>query len=267
MVRPWLPVIWLLLCWLAQAAPAAWAADPWYADKARGWFWKEQPPPPPQKPPKQQVEISPPTKPAAPAKPSATQELAGVKAGLEEAKAEAILRPTPANLAHYLTLQEQTMNQAMLFTDMWQRVRWGNPVLDYAFAHPTAAGGVRLERELTRAEQKSALQAVARNNGVLFFFKRGCPYCVEQGRILQTLTQTYGITVLAVSLDGSATPYFPAAKPDNGIAARLGVQDAPAMFIVNPDTQETLPLGYGIVPVDEIESRIRRLVLMPPGVY
>jgi hypothetical protein len=39
------------------------------------------------------------------------------------------------------------------------------------------------------------------------------------------------------------------------------------MFIVNPNTQETLPLGYGVVPIDEIETRIRRMVMMQPGVY
>ncbi|MDQ5767915.1 conjugal transfer protein TraF [Thiothrix subterranea] len=259
----------LLLMLLLNLAPYpanAWATDAWYSDKERGWFWKEAPPPPP-KPPTQPPDALPAAATPAPKPVTAAQEMAALKAGLEEAKAEAILRPTPANVAHYLALQERTMNQAMLFTDMWQRVRWANPALDYAFVHPTAAGGVRIEREMTREEQKNVLNAVAQDNGIVFFFKRDCPYCQEQARILQALVQTHGISVLAVSLDGASSPYFPAAKPDNGIAARMGVQDAPAMFIVNPDTQETLPLGYGVVPMDEIESRIRRLVMMPPGVY
>ncbi|MDD5394995.1 MAG: conjugal transfer protein TraF [Thiothrix sp.] len=248
---------------LAVAAPA-WAADPWYGDKARGWFWKEMPPPPAPKPAigKDKTTQAPP-----PARKTATEEMAEVRAGLEEAKNEAILRPTPGSLSKYLALQDQTMDKAMLFTDMWQRVRWANPALDYAFTHPTAAGGVRVEREMTRAEQKAALRVVAKDNGLFFFFKGNCPYCTEQGRILQALVKEYQITVMAVSLDGSSNPDFPNAKPDNGIAAKMGVQDAPAMFIVNPNTQETLPLGYGVVPIDEIETRIRRMVMMQPGVY
>jgi conjugal transfer pilus assembly protein TraF len=255
---------------LALSVPT-WAADPWYGDKARGWFWKEMPPPPPPAPKKQAekpVVVVGQASPADAPKPkTATEEMADMRSGLEEAKNEAILRPTPASLANYLAMQDKSMNQAMLFTDMWQRVRWANPTLDYAFVHPTAAGGVRVEREMTRAEQKAAVKEVAKDNGLFFFFKKSCPFCDEQGRILQALVQEYQITVMAVSLDGSSNPYFPNAKPDNGIAAKMGVQDAPAMFIVNPNTQETLPLGYGVVPIDEIETRIRRMVMMQPGVY
>lgn len=260
----------LLAFFLGVAAiKLCWAADPWYEDKARGWFWKEMPPQPPARPPvKEEKNTS--TIPAmpVPAKPkTATEAMEAMRAKLEEAKNEAILRPTPASLADYLALQDQTMGQAMLFTDMWQRVRWANPALDYAFTHPTAAGGVRVERDMTRSEQKTAVEAVAKDNGLFFFFKANCPFCDEQGRILQALAEEYRMTVVAVSLDGSTNPYFPQAKPDNGITARMGVQDAPAMFIVNPDTREAVPLGYGVVPVDEIETRIRRLLLMQPGVY
>lgn len=258
------------LCWLATLAvwlPPAHAADPWYGDKERGWFWKEQPPPPPKPPQPQEVKPVVATPPASTEPPTATAEMAALKARLEEAKNAAILRPTPPNVATYLAMQEQAMDSAMLFTDMAQRVRWADPTLDYSFTHPTAAGGVRVDRQLTRAEEKATLTAVAKENGIFFFFKQNCPFCVEQGRILQALREAYPITVMAVSLDGATNPYFPDAKPDNGIAARMGVQDAPAMFIVNPQTQASLPLGYGVVPLDEIESRIRRLVTQPPGVY
>lgn len=257
-----------LLATLAVWLPHAHAADPWYADKQRGWFWKEAPPPPPNppQPPEVQPVVAVPP-PASTQPPTATEEMAARKARLEEAKNAAILRPTPDNVAKYLAMQEQTMDTAMLFTDMAQRVRWADPTLDYAFTHPTAAGGVRVDRQLTRAEEKATLTAVAKENGIFFFFKQNCPFCVEQGRILQALREAYPITVMAVSLDGATNPYFPDAKPDNGIAARMGVQDAPAMFIVNPQTQASLPLGYGVVPLDEIESRIRRLVTQPPGVY
>ena len=247
------------------------AAAQWYGDKERGWFWREEPPQPVVPEPEPKAVTLPaivPVPAPAPFKPTtATAAMEAVRAELEEAKNAAILTPTPDNVAKYLTLQEQTMNQAMLFTDMWQRVRWANPALDYAFIHPTAAGGVRVDRQLTRAEQKAAVQAVAKDNGLFFFFKRNCPFCDEQGRILQAVANEYRMTIMPISLDGSTNPYFPNAKPDNGIAAKMGVQDAPALFIVNPDTKESMPLGYGVISLDEIETRIRRLLTMQPGVY
>ena len=252
------------------SAPAL-AAAQWYGDKERGWFWRELPPTPPDvKPPEEPVpapRVAPIAPVTTPQPPTATQRMEAVRAELEEAKNAAILTPTPDNVAKYLTLQEQTMNQAMLFTDMWQRVRWANPTLDYAFIHPTAAGGVRVDRQLTRDEQKAAVKAVAKDNGLFFFFKPNCPFCDEQGRILQALASEYDMTIMPIALNGATNPYFPNAKPDNGIAATMGVQDAPALFIVNPDTKESLPLGYGVIPLDEIETRIRRLLTMPPGVY
>lgn len=260
---------WVLLA--LTLAQAAWAGggEPaaWYGDKERGWFWYEAHPEPP--PPAPAPEPAQPATPvvAAPAKPTATEEMANIRATLEEAKNEAVLRPTPASVSQYLALQSQAMDKAMLFTDMWQRVRWSDPTLDYAFQHPTAAGGVRVDRDMARAQEKADVQAVAQENGIFFFFKGHCPYCEEQGRILKALMDEYHLEVVAVSLDGSRNSHFPDAKPDNGIAARMGVQDAPAMFIVNPDTGDTQPLGYGVIPIDEIESRIRRLVSMQPGQF
>lgn len=250
------------------------AAAQWYGDKERGWFWREEPPLPVVPEPEPKAVTLPaivPVPAPAPFKPTtattATAAMEAVRAELEEAKNAAILTPTPDKVAHYLKLQEQTMNQAMLFTDMWQRVRWANPTLDYAFIHPTAAGGVRVDRQLTRDEQKAAVKAVAKDNGLFFFFKPNCPFCDEQGRILQALASEYDMTIMPIALNGATNPYFPNAKPDNGIAATMGVQDAPALFIVNPDTKESLPLGYGVIPLDEIETRIRRLLTMQPGVY
>lgn len=266
------PPVFALLVALLSALPlsSGQAAGEWYGDKERGWFWKEQPPEPPKPQESKEektVQVVVPAAAVVEQKKTAKEEMEEHKAMMEEAKAEAILRPTPASLANYMTLQEQTMNQAMLFTDMWQRVRWSNPMLDYSFVHPTATGGVRVDRAMTREQEKELVKAVAKDAGIFFFFKADCAFCDEQGRILEALVQSYGIKIMAVSLDGSSNKYFPDAKPDNGIAANMGVQDAPAMFIVNPDTKETLPLGYGVVPIDEIESRIRRLVAMQPGVY
>jgi conjugal transfer pilus assembly protein TraF len=226
----------------------------------------------PVEPPKKEeapviVAPAPDAKEPAPKPLTAKQELDAYKANMEEARAEAILRPSPESMAKYLALQERTMAQAMTFTDMWQRTRWANPELDYTFQHPVAAGAVRVDRQLTREEERAAVKQVAEQHGIFFFFKQDCKFCEEQGRVLKALSDDYKLTVVAVSLDGSSNSYFPNARRDNGISAKMGVADAPAMFIVNPDTNETMPLGYGIVPVDEIEARIRRLVVMQPGVY
>lgn len=72
---------------------------------------------------------------------------------------------------------------------------------------------------------------------------------------------------MAISLDGGVLPEFPDAVPDNGLAARLGVAVTPALYMVNPRTQEITPVGYGVMTESELTQRIYTLIAAKRGKF
>lgn len=54
----------------------------------------------------------------------------------------AVMNPSEANVKDYLALWQLTQEKGSLFSDVWRRVVWQNPELDYAQRHPANNTGV-----------------------------------------------------------------------------------------------------------------------------
>ena len=67
---------------------------------------------------------------------SATERIEAMRKALEEARAEAILDPTPENVTAYLRLQQETLQRAAVFSDAFRRTVWATPELDYTLQAP-----------------------------------------------------------------------------------------------------------------------------------
>lgn len=261
-----LPIILLI----AQAAGLAWPAlagaaantlfasadDPrYFGDRERGWFWYQDPPL--QEAPPEELSVVPPPATSPDADPQAL--LKAYQQKLDDAKAWAVMRPTDTNVRRYIEVQKEVYDRSALFADTWRRVVWSHPDLDYAAAHPTNSVGSFVDRERSRAAHVAAVTALADTEGLFFFYSASCAYCHAQAPILREFSRRFGLTILAVSLDGSTLPEFPDAVPDNGLAARLGVTVTPALFMVNPRNQEITPVGYGLLTEADLLQRIHAL--------
>ncbi len=55
---------------------------------------------------------------------------------LKAKRALAIVDPTPDNLKAYIAAQEAMMNMGSVFSDVWRRVVWQNPDLNYELKRP-----------------------------------------------------------------------------------------------------------------------------------
>ena len=60
---------------------------------------------------------------------------------LEETKAKAVLEPTENNVKEYMFLQQKIINQASYFSDVWRRILWTTPSLDYTQQRPVSGVG------------------------------------------------------------------------------------------------------------------------------
>ena len=209
----------------------------------------------------------------APAAPSgsvdrpATARIEAMRNALEEARAEAILDPSTANVTAYLRLQQETLQRAATFSDAFRRTVWGTPELDYTLRRPVGALAKQVWSDGRRRDRDAALARLGERYGLIYLGHAGCAGCKVFGPLLRAFASRHDLDVLAVSLSGEALEGWPEAVADNGRAARLGLGNAPvpALVLFDTKTKRVLPVGFGVMAEDEMAERIFALTALEPG--
>ena len=197
---------------------------------------------------------------SAPEAPSdAVSRVEDMQRALEAARAEAVLDPTPEKVTEYLRLQQETLERAAAFSDVFRRVVWSTPELDYTQKRPVAALAKQLWSDARREERELALKDLGGRYGLIYIGHRACMGCQVFGPLLRAFALRHGFDVLAVSLDGGPLEGWPEAVPDNGRAARMGIFEGaslPAVALFDAETGEVLPVGFGVLAEDQLAERI-----------
>ena len=198
---------------------------------------------------------------------SAMERIEAMRKALEEARAAAILDPTPEKVTAYLRLQQETLQRAAAFSDAFRRTVWATPELDYTLRRPVGALAKQVWSDRRRQARDAALARLGDRYGLIYLGHAGCAGCKVFGPLLRAFAQRHGLDVLAVSLSGEALEGWPEAVPDNGRAARLGLGDAPvpALVLFDSETKRVLPVGFGVMAEDEMAERIFALTALEPG--
>ncbi|WP_291986615.1 conjugal transfer protein TraF [Candidatus Accumulibacter sp. ACC007] len=205
-------------------------------------------------------------------KPPATDEedeavaaLKALREDVERKRALAIIKPTPENLKRYIVAQEALMDRASVFSDVWRRVIWANPELNYQLRNPSNNAAIQVRDSQRSRKASETLAGLAGEWGLFFFFRSDCPYCHRIAPTLKWLSEQYGIAVFPISLDGGGLPEFPQPSRDNGMAATLGVSVVPLVVLGNVKDRRLLPIGSGVLSAQEIVERIYILTQTRPG--
>ena len=253
--------------WAALGAPAAggewraWCGEPG-SGASLGWHFycdrREDP---------GQAEPPPRTVPPVADERSASERIEAMRKALEEARAEAILDPTPAKVTAYLRLQQETLQRAAAFSDAFRRTVWATPELDYTLRRPVGALAKQVWSDGRRQARDAALARLGERYGLIYLGHAGCAGCKVFGPLLRAFASRHGLDVLAVSLTGEALEGWPEAVADNGRAARLGLSDTPvpALVLFDARTKKVLPVGFGVMAEDEMAERIFALTALETG--
>lgn len=110
-----------------------------------------------------------------------------------------------------------------------------------------------------RDRDAQTVRGLIPTHGLIFVFRSDCPFCHRFAPILKRFEQEFGMTVLAVSMDGGTLPEYPDARPDNGIATRLNARSVPALYLTQPAKREIRPVGFGLMSDTELLERIATL--------
>ncbi len=199
--------------------------------------------------------------------PSATERILSTRRALEEARARAILEPSTENVTAYLALQQKALQSAASFSDAFRRTVWANPALDYTLKRPVGALAKKLWSDERRAEREGALARLGERYGLIYLGSERCPACRVFGPLLRAFALRHGIEVLAVSMTGGPLAGWPEAVPDQGRAARMGIQAPvlPTVVLYDTRTKRTLPVAYGVVAEDQLAERIFTLTAREVG--
>ncbi len=254
--------------WAALGAPAAGAEwRSWCADEGSGaslgWhFYCDR-----QEEAETPEALPTPAPPTGGSEASATEKIQAMRKALEEARAEAILDPSPAKVASYLRLQQQTLGRAAAFSDAFRRTVWATPDLDYTLRRPVGALAKRVWSDERRQARDAALARLGERYGLIYLGHAGCAACRVFGPLLRAFAMRHGLDVLAVSLTGEPLEGWPEAVADQGRAARLGLGNAPvpALVLFDTATKRVLPVGFGVMAEDEMAERIFALTALEPG--
>ncbi len=243
-----------------------WCGDP-AADASLGWHFYCDPaarsnteePPEPEKE----------AEPAVPATtgPGAVAQIEAMRRALEESRAVAILEPTTDNVAAYLYLQQASLQRAATFSDVFRRVVWSTPDLDYTLTRPAGALAKQLWSDERRSARESVLANLSDRYGLIYLGDASCAACAVFGPLLRAFSLRHGLDVLAVSISGAALEGWPEAVPDNGRAAELGLDGAPlpAVVLFDTETGEAIPVAFGVVAEDQLAERIYALTQLEVG--
>lgn len=193
--------------------------------------------------------------------------LEALQQSVKLSRALALMNPTTEHLKDYIAKQEQVMNTSAKFTDVWRRAIWQNPELDYSLKHrPNNNAAIQVYDAQRNQKTREVMANIAATQGLVFFIRGDCSYCHAFAPILKQFQETYGLRVMAVTLDGGTIPGFEnSTVPDNGISARLGVTQTPTLFLADTRTKRYLPIGSGMMSITELESRFVALLNEEPG--
>ena len=253
MTARWLPVMMWLIATAADAGQLPGFAGTYWSDSERGWHWYEDPP-----------KASPKTRPTlAPAKPKPVESsseltaFAALQKQLEDAQHIAFMQPTEDNVRRYLDLQALVVDKSSRFADVWQRVIWATPDLDYTVTgRPVNARALDVFNAQTQRDRAASVAALAKSHVLFFFFRGDCAYCHAFAPYLREFEAKFGLQVEGISLDGGTLPAFPRPRIDNGISRTLDVKHVPALYLADPARGRITPIGFGVLSESELLERL-----------
>lgn len=211
-------------------------------DVERGWFYYEKPP---------QVESL-----QEPQFTSYKQLLDTVKAEYDEVEAKAIINPNPENVKAYREAMQLVSDKSAKVAMLTATQNWQDPNSRLSLQ---ATGGSGIQQDLDKSRIANA--DIVKKYGMFYFFGKNCKYCDVEANEIKRLEATYGIHVMAISMDGSKLVQFPDAVADNGFSINLGINKPGALVAFDTTTRKAIPIGYGYLHFDEIMKRIQALFI------
>ncbi len=235
--------------------PLAGEEQQFYLDAKQGWFWYEEP-----LPETEEAGQPPPQSLTTPTMDDHTSEELwnmhpdDFQALLMAFQKKAVQTPSEENVLDYLTMQDIARRKAAAYANVASYVIQKNPALDLGRDYPVTAPGVVARIRMQNEEVNRTILAAGEDHALLYFTRQSCPYCVEQRQILGFFIDRYGWQMKAIDVDEQPAT-----------AARFGITTTPSLLLINRHHQDFLPVGVGVISLNELEQKLYRAVRLLGG--
>lgn len=194
-------------------------------------------------------------------------EVKAIQEKLEYLRSEAVLRPTEENMRAYMQFQNQQMEKASFFSDMWRRLIWNSPELDYTLKRPVSTVGKQEWLNNVHKLSSQSMKELNNNYGVFFIYRSDCSYCHAYSPILKRFSDKYGVKVQGITMNGITIEGWENSFKDNGQVKNLGLEGTPtpATILFDKRSKETIPVGFGVLTLSDLEHRIFTLTEIEVG--
>ncbi|HBD9275113.1 TPA: type-F conjugative transfer system pilin assembly protein TraF [Legionella pneumophila] len=237
---------------LVSVSPFLYAEQPYLNEHEEGWYWHKDPKEEVKnKPQTESVAASPVSKPADPDK---TWKLIGNR--VQQARAQAILNPTPENIARARRLQRLIVAQANLFSEKWMLDLLINPDQDESLINPSSSAARDVYNQKNSMQKEKAITQISQTSGLLYFYEGGEPFSERMAQVVSDFANSYHMTVIPIAMTNRISPMLPNSRVDSGQATQMGVKHIPAVFALNPVSKKTMPVAYGLVSQSELKENI-----------
>lgn len=229
------------------------AVDDYYADRARGWFWREEPPEPIELEPEP---IMPPEPQSSSAPPPESFSVEWFRKNLDSIRNRAIDNPSKENVLALLSAERVMRDKATKYATVTQQVLRDSPWIDENVRRPVSQAGENMVENIAKASIEKHAPLLAKQAAIWFFYRADCPYCKEQIMPLKYLSEKYGFRIMPIAIDGQPLPGNPFNnwRPDSGQAQKLNVTMTPTLYLVRPPG-DYAALAYGLTPAEEVVTR------------
>ena len=160
------------------------------------------------------------------------------------------------DMRQFLALQNYWLKESSRFQNLFQKTMLYYPEYDYAVTHPTSSIGTKILDAEREKNNKDAIHSLSKTHGLLFFYRSQNPYDQKQIAVLQDFCTRFELHLIPVSVDGKRAPELPHSRLDKGQANAFGVRFFPAILLVNPKNDDTVPIAFGFTTQDVLESNL-----------
>ncbi len=166
------------------------------------------------------------------------------------------VNPTPENALSYIKWQNFWMEKTTEGKRAFQQAMIENPEYNYTSTHPTSTLGLKVSEELKIKQANSVMAKVAKDSGLMFFYRGHNPYDQKQATVLKAFSQRFNIKVLPVSVDGEKVIEYPNSKDDYGQANALKINNYPAIMLFDGKDKKVKPVSFGFVTQDVLSNQL-----------
>ena len=240
---------------LLMALPAM-AGGEFWEDRQRGYFWYEDPvfktPRDPESKEQSEIIQSPDT--------YSYEELFDLhpdrfQVMIDSRLKTAVHHPTEENVKRFLEAVDVAKIKSRTLANVAGYVATQTPRLnrgEYRYPHSQPGRSAYLKQR--SAEMKATLERYRDQYAIIAFNQEGCAYCASQEEILSRFEFLNRWSVRRIDINENPA-----------LAARFQVEVTPTLMLVSRDTHESQIISSGVIPLDQLNKRIYRLVRLMEG--